>query len=259
MGRGGRRGGLGAGDGQVAVLPEVLHGHGGVVDPGAAGAGGLQGVQGDGARQVASGQAQPGGADGLGEAGGGHVQWAAGPPPRSAEPGALSAERRQKLDDIDPAWCPAWPIAWQRCFHLARTHLAGDGFLPEEDGLLIVQGEDIGRWIRTQRAEWDTLTPPQQWLLSEICGLQPLERLGPEAVPEPAPRRSRAEMWADNLTAARQYAQREGHLNVPRSHIENIGGTEHALGVFIANSRARKSNLASERVEELTAIGMGWA
>ncbi|MEV6012288.1 Helicase associated domain protein [Streptomyces sp. NPDC051976] len=176
-----------------------------------------------------------------------------------AAAGALSAERRQKLDDIDPAWCPVWPIAWQRCFHLARTHLAGGGFLPEEDGLLIVQGEDIGRWARVQRAEWDTLTPPQQWLLTEILGVGPLDEPEPAAVRTPVPRRSRAEMWADNLTAARQYAQREGHLNVPRSHIENIGGTEHALGVFIANSRARKSNLASERVEELTAIGMRWS
>ncbi|MFD7444029.1 hypothetical protein [Streptomyces sp. NPDC059909] len=70
-----------------------------------------------------------------------------------------------ELDDIDPAWCPSWPIAWQRYFHLARTHLAGGGTLPEESGLLILQGEDIGHWAQTQRAGWDTLVPAQQWLL----------------------------------------------------------------------------------------------
>lgn len=46
--------------------------------------------------------------------------------------GSLSAERRGELNDIDASWCPAWPVARQRCFHLARTHLSGGGSLPEE-------------------------------------------------------------------------------------------------------------------------------
>ncbi|MFF3691615.1 Helicase associated domain protein [Streptomyces sp. NPDC002187] len=171
--------------------------------------------------------------------------------------GGLSAERRRELDDIDPAWCPTWPIAWQRCFHLARTHQAGGGTLPEESGLLILQGEDIGHWIRVQRAEWDTLVPAQQWLLAEVLSLESLDTAAAQAAA--APRQSRAEMWAANLTAARQYAQREGHLDVPRSHIETIDGTSQALGVFIANSRARKAKLAPERVDELTEIGMRWS
>ncbi|MFE7403406.1 hypothetical protein [Streptomyces sp. NPDC057557] len=29
--------------------------------------------------------------------------------------GALSDERREQLEDIDPSWCPAWPlVGWQR-------------------------------------------------------------------------------------------------------------------------------------------------
>lgn len=172
----------------------------------------------------------------------------------------LSAKRRRELDDIDPAWCPVWPVAWQHCFHLARTHVADGGTLVEDSGLLIIQGEDIGRWVRSQRTEWDALLPVQQWLLAESLGLGPLEEEKPAADrTEAVPRRSRAQMWAANLAAARQYAQREGHLNVPRSHIETLDGEQQALGVFIANSRARRASLAPERIEELTAIGMRWS
>ncbi|MEU0009465.1 hypothetical protein ABZ079_35925 [Streptomyces sp. NPDC006314] len=31
---------------------------------------------------------------------------------------ALSEERREQLEDIDPLWCPTWPVEWQRDFHL---------------------------------------------------------------------------------------------------------------------------------------------
>jgi hypothetical protein len=41
---------------------------------------------------------------------------AEGLPAQSA--GALSEDRREQLEDIDPAWCPTWPVEWQRAFHL---------------------------------------------------------------------------------------------------------------------------------------------
>ncbi|MEW2400239.1 helicase associated domain-containing protein [Streptomyces sp. NPDC046862] len=47
--------------------------------------------------------------------------------------GGLSRERRRALEEIDPAWCPAWPVAWQRCFHLARMHRQTGGSLPERE------------------------------------------------------------------------------------------------------------------------------
>ncbi|XIE77126.1 helicase associated domain-containing protein [Streptomyces sp. SBR177] len=38
---------------------------------------------------------------------------AEGPPVQSWS-GALSQERREQLEDIDPSWRPAWPVEWQR-------------------------------------------------------------------------------------------------------------------------------------------------
>ena len=82
---------------------------------------------------------------------------AEGLPVKSAA-GALSEERREQLEDIDPSWCPAWPVEWQRAFHLVRLHLEAGGTLPMEPGEVVHQGEDLGRWVRSIRLGWDKLT-----------------------------------------------------------------------------------------------------
>ncbi len=169
--------------------------------------------------------------------------------------GGLSTARQRALEDIDPSWCPSWSVAWQRCFHLARLHVQGGQVLPENPGQLVVQGEDLGQWADRQRRQWDSLKVAQQWLLKETLGLGPLQD-GERGVA--APRRTRAEVWAANVAAARQYREREGHLEVPHRHVEKVGESEQALGVFIANSRSRRARLAPERVTELSELGMRW-
>ncbi|MFE6384537.1 DEAD/DEAH box helicase [Streptomyces roseolus] len=174
---------------------------------------------------------------------------------REQEAGGLSAARRRALEDIDASWCPSWSVAWQRCFHLARLQVQGGQVLPEGPGEVVVQGEDLGRWAAGQRRGWDALGAVQQWLLKETLGLGPLKR---DERSEVVPRRTRAQVWAANLAAARQYREREGHLEVPHRHVEKVGGDEQALGVFLANSRSRRERLAPERIEELSALGMRW-
>ncbi|WP_199862926.1 helicase associated domain-containing protein, partial [Streptomyces sp. Root55] len=66
------------------------------------------------------------------------------------------------------------------------------------------------------------------------------------------------------LTAARQFFDREGHLKVPRKHIETISGPGPGeerplkLGAWVANQRTRAAALTPERVEQLSAVGMRW-
>ncbi|MGW1987795.1 Helicase associated domain protein [Streptomyces collinus] len=192
---------------------------------------------------------------------------AEGLPVQSAA-GALPQERREQLDHVDPAWCPAWPVDWQRCFHLTRQHLQAGGTLPTEPGTVVHQGEDLGRWVRAQRLGWDKLTGAQQWMLQHILGIEPATE-----DEKPKPRRSQADKWALNYEAAR-FFEREGHLRVPRSHTETIvigGGAggrdgekaetqEHRLrlGAWVSNQRSRAASLSPERVEQLSAIGMRW-
>ncbi|MFK4123738.1 Helicase associated domain protein [Streptomyces longwoodensis] len=178
--------------------------------------------------------------------------------PVGSSAGALSDERREQLEDIDPAWCPAWPVEWQRCFHLVRHHLGGGGPLPTQAGDVVRQGEDLGRWVQSVRLGWDQLTIAQQWLCELALGIEPV---GEDEKPR---RRSQAEKWAMHYQAAKQYYQREGHLRVPRKHIEPIilgedqQERELRLGAWIGNQRSRAAALTQERMELLSAIGMRW-
>ncbi len=82
---------------------------------------------------------------------------------------------------------------------------------------------------------------------------------------KPKPRRTQADKWALNYTAARQFYERDGHLRVPRKHIETIvgdgkgGSGEHQeerqlrLGAWIGNQRSRAATLSPERIEQLSA------
>ncbi|MFF7705614.1 helicase associated domain-containing protein, partial [Streptomyces lydicus] len=191
--------------------------------------------------------------------------------PVESSAGALSDERREQLDDIDPAWCPAWPVDWQRAFHLVRLHLEAGRPLPTEPGDVIHQGADLGRWVRAQRLGWDKLTTVQQWMCEQVLGIEPAAE-----DEKPQPRRTQADKWAMNYQAAQQYYQREGHLQVPRKHTERIilsgedrdaSGREDGegpevqelkLGAWINNQRTRAATLTAERVEQLSNIGMRW-
>ncbi len=168
-------------------------------------------------------------------------------------PGEMPASRLEALEAIDPGWCPlGWDVAWQRCFRLARAHIEAGGTLPEAGGELVVQGEDLGAWASAQRAGWDKLKPAQQWLLSSALGLEPAD-----AEDKPA-RPSRDDKWRLNITAARQFRAREGHLTVPRKHVEVVDGTEIKLGSFLDNARRRADKLTPERRAQLDELGMRW-
>ncbi|MFD7445919.1 Helicase associated domain protein [Streptomyces sp. NPDC059909] len=176
---------------------------------------------------------------------------------------ALSDERREALDDIDPSWCPAWPLAWQRCFHLTRLHVHASGALPTTPGNVVRQGEDLGRWVRAQQLGWHRLTTVQQWMCRQVLGIEPAAKNE-----KPKPRRSHRDKWAINLAAATQFCNREGHLRVPRKHIETMsvsvdspdsqGPHEVRLGVWVSNLRSRAASLTPEQVEQLSGIGMRW-
>ncbi|NEB03755.1 DEAD/DEAH box helicase family protein [Streptomyces sp. SID13726] len=182
---------------------------------------------------------------------------AEGLPVRSSA-GALSEERREQLEEIDPSWCPTWPVEWQRAFHLTRQHLDDGGALPTEPGVVLYQGEDLGRWVRAQRLGFGRLTAVQQWMCEQVLGITPATE-----DEKPQPRRTQAGKWAANLAAAKQFYKREGHLNVPRKHVETVladegGQLQFRLGAWVSNQRSRAATLSEDRREQLSAIGMRW-
>ncbi|WP_405846126.1 Helicase associated domain protein [Streptomyces niveus] len=172
---------------------------------------------------------------------------------------AMPEWRREQLEEIDPSWCPPWPVEWQRAFHLVRLHLEEGGTLPTAPGEVVRQSEDLGRWVRSVRLGWDKLTTVQQWMCEQVLGIEPATE-----DEKPKPRPTQADKWAANLAAARQYYEREGHLKVPRKHVATVpsgdGRQERGLrlGAWVNNQRSRAASLTPERIEQLSAIGMQW-
>ncbi|WP_408997151.1 helicase associated domain-containing protein [Streptomyces europaeiscabiei] len=135
------------------------------------------------------------------------------------------------------------------------------------------QGEDLGRWVKAVRFGWDKLTGVQQWMCEQVLGIEPAT--GDE---KPKPRTSQADKWAMNYAAAKQYYQREGHLKVPRKHVETIAvGSGHGetgdredgegqeerelrLGAWVSNQRSRAATLSAgadgTAVRDRHALGM---
>jgi len=82
--------------------------------------------------------------------------------------------------------------------------------------------------------------------------------------------------WERAFAAAVAYREREGDLEVPRTHVETVttqttagpdggvgegdtaAGVEVRLGKWINNQRTRRSSLSEERVRLLTELGMRW-
>ncbi|KPH99330.1 helicase-associated protein [Actinobacteria bacterium OV450] len=167
-------------------------------------------------------------------------------------PGALPASRKNALKDIDPYWCPAWDVAWQRRYALLHRHIAEGGSPALAPGHTS-HGEDLGQWCARQRAAWGTLDPERRRLLTAL-GMTP----DTDGTPD-AKRVAQDDNFRRNLSAAQTYAQREGHLNVPRKHVEALDGAEIKLGVWISNQRSRRTNLPLERIKALDGLGMCWS
>ncbi|MFG2221262.1 helicase associated domain-containing protein [Streptomyces sp. NPDC048685] len=180
--------------------------------------------------------------------------------------GAMTEARRDELDAIDPGWCPVWDTGWQRCYRLVQNHVQAGGTLPETAGDVVVQGEDLGRWVTAQRFGWEQLLPVQQWILENTLKITPAEEN------ERPVKQTQDTKWAANLAAARQFHAREGHLRVPRKHAEYLESAEAVsgrqngadgtvvvkLGTWLDNVRKRAGKLPEQRRADLDQLGMRW-
>ncbi|MDI5973968.1 helicase associated domain-containing protein [Streptomyces sp. SL13] len=172
-------------------------------------------------------------------------------------PGALDDHpgRAVALAAIDPDWRPDWPTEWQRSYARVRDCVAGGATLAELPPGVTAHGEDVGAWLEMQRQHvvWHGLSDGQRERLAAL-GVEPL----PEPVEIPAVEAAPEALsgaFGRGVRALRQYRDREGAVTVSRAHVETLdGGTEVKLGVWLANTKARRAKLSPEQVAALAAL-----
>ncbi|MEV5427599.1 DEAD/DEAH box helicase [Streptomyces sp. DH1] len=155
----------------------------------------------------------------------------------------LTAQRAAALTALDPWWNPPWPITWQRAYHTARRQI-------EQEGAAV---SSAGEWCTDQQKRAHDLHPEQRRLLVSL-GLNAMKAPAPRAGNSALSARERA--FERGLAAARAYREREGHLNVPQRHIEEIDGEQVRLGQWLSNLRRRRSSLSPQRRAALDELGL---
>ncbi|MFF1767081.1 Helicase associated domain protein [Streptomyces sp. NPDC058249] len=174
--------------------------------------------------------------------------------------GALDGhpEWETALKEIDEDWNPSWSPDWQRHYAALRELVADEEGRAEVLPGFTVHGMDIGKWLARQRTPkvWQALTAGQRERLQQLGITPPAPE--PEAPAKPTTTPVSAFAWG--VAALMQYKTREGHLTVPRGHVERLDdGTEVRLGVFLSNTKSRRAKLTTDKLQQLADIGLAWA
>lgn len=178
-------------------------------------------------------------------------------------------QRAEQLTAIDPDWDCPWPLDWQRHYRVLADLVDADGHLPDIAPGVLMDGDDIGRWLQRQKqpGTWAQLSTEQQDRLSKL-GIKPTEAQSPAPATKGATKgQSKAQQaFQRGLAALAQWVEREGvHRPVPRGHGELVavdGETEPVLvklGVWVSNTRARRDKLTQEQLDALRELGVEWA
>ncbi|MGW7657778.1 Helicase associated domain protein, partial [Streptomyces tendae] len=179
-----------------------------------------------------------------------------------------AAVRAAQLTEIAPDWDCPWPLDWQRHYRVLADLVDADGSLPEIQPGVLMDGDDIGKWLQQQKQPgiWARLLPEQQERLSTL-GVKPLEAPSPAPAAKGAPKgQSKAQQaFQRGLVALTQWVEREGQRPVPRGHSEEIvvhGEAEPVavkLGVWVSNTKSRRDKLAQDQLAALRELGVEWA
>ncbi|MDA5283898.1 helicase associated domain-containing protein [Streptomyces sp. Isolate_45] len=177
----------------------------------------------------------------------------------------VRAERRAAaLAAIDEDWNPAergWTVDWQRHHAYLAQLLAEGARLSAIVPGVTRHGEDVGRWLATQRRDFDRLTEEQQTRLADL-GVKkaPRARQTPAKAPGVSTSGRGPAAFQTGVQALAQYREREGGGLPGRGHVEELpDGTAHRTGVWIVNQKQRRDRLHADQLAALAALGIDWA
>ncbi|WP_030732773.1 DEAD/DEAH box helicase [Streptomyces sp. NRRL S-237] len=175
-------------------------------------------------------------------------------------------QRAAALAAIDPDWNPGtlgWTVDWQRHYAYLAQLLAEGARLTAIVPGVTRHGEDVGRWLTTQRRNWDRLNAEQQRRLATLGARKaPRARKAAAKTATATGPRAGGAAFQKGLQALQQYTARTGSVTVPRGHVEavDIDGQDHAvkLGIWLANQRQRRDRLDHMQLAALAEAGVHW-
>ncbi|MFE2129193.1 DEAD/DEAH box helicase [Streptomyces amritsarensis] len=175
------------------------------------------------------------------------------------------AQRRAAaLAAIDPDWNPGtrgWTVDWQRHYAYLTQLLASGARLTAIVPGVTRHGEDVGRWLASQRRGWERLNDEQQHRLAELgVGPQkaPRARRAATKTTTAAGPRTGGKAFQKGLQALTQYVAREGGMP-GRGAIEQLADGPHRVGIWIANQKQRRDRLDQAQLTALAELGVHWA
>ncbi|NGO86900.1 DEAD/DEAH box helicase [Streptomyces sp. 196(2019)] len=162
-----------------------------------------------------------------------------------ADSGRMHSARSEALKAVDPWWNPPWGIEWQHDY----THVCLQAATPTP-----VSGETPATWLDHQIAHQNDLHPQQLRLLSDLAAQHPGTHPHSMLLLPASHPRTRA--FHRGLKAARQFHRREGHIQVPVGHRENLHGDEVLLERWVTKHRNGAAQLTSLQITALNALGI---
>ncbi|MET8646458.1 Helicase associated domain protein [Streptomyces sp. NPDC004675] len=166
-----------------------------------------------------------------------------------ADSGRMHIARVDALKAVDPWWNPTWGVAWQHDFTHVSRQLAAQTAEPTP-----VSGEAPYTWLDRQLTQQHKLYPQQVTLLAQLTTQH--QHSHPHALLLQSATTPRMRAFHRGLRAARQFLHREGHLQVPHKHREDLHGDIVRLGIWINKWRAQTAQLSTPQITALTALGI---
>ncbi len=150
----------------------------------------------------------------------------------------LSAERRQRLDNIGFIWDPHAAV-WEEGFVAmqAYKHEHGDCLVPR--GFKTAHGFKLGLWVQNKRSDKDKMRAERRQRLDDIG-----------FVWDP-----HAALWEAGFAALQAYKHENGKCPVPQGFKTADG---FSLEQWVKYQRKRKATMLAERRQRLDDIGFVW-
>ncbi|BAJ25862.1 MULTISPECIES: DEAD/DEAH box helicase [Kitasatospora] len=172
---------------------------------------------------------------------------------RRASTSNLESERVDALNAVDPWWNPPWSLRWQHTYTHLRHRLATTTWtIPYHRQADTDTGWNS--WLDRQINRRDDLHPGQRHLLHHLARTHPDAH--PHTILLSRPATALAAAFTRGLRAARQYHQREGHLDVPAGHCETVDSEQVHLGRWIRQRQRDAAQLTSRQLTALRALGI---